>query len=129
MNATVLLTAFQARSIKLMAVDGELEFEAPLGELTDEDMAALRDLKAELLPVLEARQAASAAVAWRGTAMRPQGVPSGAALVLTARPDLATPATTGCLSCGNPLPPGRTYRCAPCQAAAEKVLAPLGGPR
>jgi hypothetical protein len=61
-------------------------------------------------------------VAWRVEAMRPQVPRSGAIPVLLARPGARTAPSGTCVSCGDPLAPGRRIRCAPCVAAVERVL-------
>ena len=60
-------------------------------------------------------------VAWRVEAMRPQVPPRGPIPFLVARPGVV-PQPDCCLSCGDPLPDGRRYRCGPCQQAVEIVL-------
>jgi hypothetical protein len=59
-------------------------------------------------------------VGWRIAAMRPQVPERGPIPVLVAREVSPTPGH--CLSCGEPLAPGRTVRCALCVRAAQVVL-------
>jgi hypothetical protein len=59
-------------------------------------------------------------VEWRVEAMRPQVPERGPIPVLVAREVSAIPGH--CLSCGEPLAPGRTVRCALCVRAAQWVL-------
>jgi hypothetical protein len=60
-------------------------------------------------------------VAWRVEAMRPQVPRRGPIPLLVARREVV-PQPDCCLSCGDPLPEGRRYRCGPCQEAAWRVL-------
>ena len=60
------------------------------------------------------------ALGWRTAAMRPQVPERGSIPVLVARVGATTPGH--CLSCGEPLAPGRTARCALCVRAAQVVL-------
>ena len=60
------------------------------------------------------------ALGWRIAAMRPQVPLRGPIPVLIAREVAAIPGR--CFSCGEPLAPGRTMRCALCIRAAQRVL-------
>jgi hypothetical protein len=60
-------------------------------------------------------------VTWRVEIMRPQVPRRGPIPFLVARQDVA-PRPGCCLSCGDPVPEGRRYRCGPCQRAVEIVL-------
>ncbi len=53
MTAAELLTECQARHIDLQAHGGQLDIDAPAGELTPELLARLRDCKPELLAMLQ----------------------------------------------------------------------------
>jgi hypothetical protein len=61
-----------------------------------------------------------AALGWRVEAMRPQVPERGPIPVLVAREVSTNPGH--CLSCGDPLAPGRTIRCGLCVRAAQLVL-------
>jgi hypothetical protein len=61
-----------------------------------------------------------AEIAWRIAAMRPQVPVRGPIPLLIARE--SNPAPACCVSCGNPIPAHRRYRCAPCARATWIVL-------
>ena len=88
------------------------------GPRSREDLARkLLERKQEVLALLAEEDAE---VAWRVAAMRPQVPPREPIPVLTAR--ATTPAPGRCDACGEPLGPGRAYRCEPCARAAWFVL-------
>ncbi len=72
-------------------------------------------------PVAEPAPPLDPEVAWRIELMRPQVPRRGPIPFLVARPEVV-PQPDCCLSCGDPLPEGRRYRCGPCQRAVEIVL-------
>lgn len=76
-------------------------------------------------PVAEPAPPLDPDVACRVEVKRPQVPPRGPIPFLVAR-DVA-PQPDCCLSCGDPLPEGRRYRCGPCQRAAEVVLNEVRG--
>lgn len=77
-------------------------------------------------PVAEPARPVDPEVGWRAEAMRPQVPRRGPIPFLVARPEVV-PQPDCCLSCGDPLPEGRRYRCGPCQRAAEVVLNEVRG--
>ena len=87
----------------------------PLGVLTADEHAALQAARAD-------RPAITHALLWRVAAMRhqipprPQPIP-----FLVARPDVPC-STGGCVSCGDPRPPGHDARCGLCALAAWVAL-------
>jgi hypothetical protein len=52
MRASTILSNLRSRGVTLSAAGSTLTFDAPAGELTDADRAALREHKAELLALL-----------------------------------------------------------------------------
>ncbi len=52
MTAPAILSNLRSRGVTLSAAGSTLTFDAPVGELTDADRAALREHKAELLALL-----------------------------------------------------------------------------
>ena len=79
-----------------------------------------RQLLAQKPQVLALLKAEDAELEWRMTAMRPQVPRSGPIPFLVARE--TTRMAGRCLSCGDPLTPGRAVRCARCASAAQMVL-------
>lgn len=73
--------------------------------------------KGEVLAALEVEDEA---LAWRVAAMRPQVPGTGPIPFLIARDEAPMPGR--CLSCADPLGPGRAYRCGSCARAACLVL-------
>jgi hypothetical protein len=101
-----------------------LEVRAEADRLIVRGPRAQANLAQQLLeqkPVVLALLAAEEAeLAWRIAAMRPPVPQSGPIPFLVAR---EAPLAAGqCLSCGEPLAAGRTYRCALCVRAAQVVL-------
>jgi hypothetical protein len=82
--------------------------------------AIARQLLAHKPAVLALLAEEEAEVAWRVAAMRPRMPSQGPIPFLVARD--VRPEQGGCLSCGDSLPPGRTYRCRPCADAAWRVV-------
>ena len=112
-----LLTELERRGVQL-AVDGDRLRFRPQGAVTPDLRAALIEHKADVIRLLGPHDD----VAWRVEAMRPQLPRSGSIPVLLARPDARTAPRGTCVSCGDPLTPDRSIRCAPCVAAVERVL-------
>lgn len=77
-TALELLAECHARQINLQALGGQLDIDAPAGELTPELLQRLRDCKAELLAMLQALGADG-----------PQDLPGGDPLGADGCPDLA----------------------------------------
>jgi hypothetical protein len=82
--------------------------------------AIARQLLAQKPMVLTLLAEEEAELGWRVEAMRPQVPERGPIPVLVAR-EVAVIAGH-CLSCGEPLAPGRTVRCVLCVRAAQVVL-------
>jgi hypothetical protein len=82
--------------------------------------AIARQLLAQKPVVLALLIEEEAELRWRVEAMRPQVPLRGPIPVLVAR-EVAVIAEH-CFSCGEPLAPGRTVRCAFCVRAAQRVL-------
>jgi hypothetical protein len=79
-----------------------------------------RQLLAQKPMVLALLAEEEAELGWRVEAMRPQVPERGPIPVLVSREVAAIPGH--CLSCGEPLAPGRTVRCVLCVRAAQVVL-------
>ncbi len=114
-DAVIALAEARAAGLEVRAEPGRLVVRGPrqtealarrLLERTGEVMALLADEDAE--------------VSWRVEVMRPQVPAQGPIPFLKARN--VAPAFGGCLSCGDTLSEGRTYRCASCARAAWTVL-------
>lgn len=84
---------------------------APLAE-------RLLRMKQEVIALLESQ---GGEFTWRVEAMRRQIRPGAIIPFLVARRDFVD-RPGGCLSCGDPVGPGRRYRCGPCVRAAEIVV-------
>jgi hypothetical protein len=82
--------------------------------------AIARRLLAQKPAVIALLTEENAEIAWRVAAMRPQVPLRGAIPLLMAR--LGIPALNHCISCGDPIPAQRRYRCAPCARATWAVL-------
>ena len=82
--------------------------------------AIARQLLAQKPVVLALLTEEEAELGWRLAAMRPQVPLRGPIPVLVAREVSPTP--DHCLSCGEPLAPGRAVRCGLCVCAAQVVL-------
>ena len=82
--------------------------------------AIARQLLEQKPAVLQLLAEEEVALGWRIAAMRQQVPVRGPIPVLLARE--ATVIDGQCLSCGEPLAPGRTVRCALCVRAAQVVL-------
>ena len=82
--------------------------------------AIARQLLAHKPAVITLLAEEEAEVAWRVAVMRPQLPPQGALPFLVARKSAVV--IGSCLSCGDSLPPGHTYRCPPCAKAARLVV-------
>jgi hypothetical protein len=113
--AVALFERLHARGVRLR-VDGLAVCVTPAHVLTEDDAAAIRALKAELIVLLnpEARIEVfqSQLDAWRADGR--VGVP------FFALAGISPP--SGCLSCGLALPPDCSYRCEACAAAVGIVL-------
>lgn len=121
MTTEAMLTDLRARGVRVTVVAGAITLHAPLGEVTGEDLAALRDAKSALLAVLAAEEEWEREVAWRLTTMAPR-VPARAPIpFLVVRDDVDfTP--TSCQSCGGVLNGGLAHRCRPCIEAARRAV-------
>ncbi len=117
MSAPDILAELHRRGIELTAEGDRLRFR-PQVAVTPELRAAMVEHKADLIRLLGPDDE----VAWRIAAMRPQVPPTGAILVLLARPEAKYAPEGTCVSCGDPLVIGRRIRCAPCVTAVEWVL-------
>ncbi|MGE5618092.1 MAG: hypothetical protein ACM3US_02410 [Sphingomonadaceae bacterium] len=148
MNPTVieLVADLSRRGLILEVAGNKLKIRGPRPLLTPNVLEVLREHKPEIVrllsqkegtdgrnaavdaavsgpgaqPVAQPPQPLDPEVAWRVEIMRPQVPRTGPIPFLVAR-DVA-PQPDCCLSCGDPLPEGRHYRCAPCQRAVEIVL-------
>lgn len=114
-DALTVLAKARAAGLEVRAEPGRLVVRGPRSRA--ELAQRLLDRKAEVLALLAAEDAE---VAWRVVAMRPQVPRRGPIPVLSARK--VTPEAGRCDSCGEPLGPGRSYRCGPCARAAWLVL-------
>jgi hypothetical protein len=128
---TDLLAQLTARGITLRPNGDRLRIEAPEGELTDVDMAIITAKKAELLTALSQRDAGlidrRAAIFrqqietyWRGLdedwqKAKHRPIPPISLPGASLRPG-------ACGLCGDPLPPGHPYRCAPCVEAVRVAM-------
>jgi hypothetical protein len=117
MGATDVLTELERRGVEL-AVEGDRLRFRPRDAVPPELRAAMAAHKADLLRLVEAEERE---IGWRAEAMGPQVRPSGPIPFLVARRAVRD-APGACLSCGEPLPAGRRFRCGPCAAAAHRVL-------
>lgn len=116
MTSTELLVDLRRRGLALTPEGVHLRV-APKSRLTPalrEAIAASRD---ELLALLLAE---APQVAWRIEAMQEQPPPAGPIPFLVARDTLVR--SGACLSCGDLLAEGQTYRCPPCVQAATVVV-------
>src|SRR5207249_2660364 len=125
---------FDARGIRLRPNGDRLRVEAPAGVLTDADRAAITAHKAELLTALSARSAGACMVIEDRAAIFRRQIEtywaqldeSWVEVIHRPIPPLSLPGVVvsagGCQLCGDPLKPGRTYRCAPCVDAMNLVL-------
>jgi len=126
---TDILAQLTARGITLRPNGDRLRIEAPEGELTEADLAIIAASKAELLTALSERDAVTERATifrqqietyWRGLDEEWQRVKH------RPIPPLSLPGaalTTGaCGLCGDPLPPGSTYRCARCVEAVRVAM-------
>jgi hypothetical protein len=52
MTATTLLADLRSRGVALTQVDGDIQVQSPVGELSEADIQVLRDLKSELIDLL-----------------------------------------------------------------------------
>jgi hypothetical protein len=82
--------------------------------------AIARQLLAYKPAVIALLAAETSEVAWRVAAMQSQMPARGPIPFLVAR--MSEAAAGCCLSCGDSLPPGHTYRCRPCAEAARRVV-------
>lgn len=131
---TDLLAQLTARGVTLRPNGDRLLIEAPEGELTDTDMATIAASKAELLNVLSQRAAGPRGLIeerasifrqqietyWRGLDEEWQKA-KHRPIPPIALPG-ASPRPGACGLCGDPLPPGRAYRCAPCVEAVRVAM-------
>ncbi len=118
-SASALLAQLRRRGVRLWVDGPHLVWEAPLDELTGEDMAAMKAIKSDLVAAVVAEADTQAAVAWRVEAMLPQVTPRGPIPFLLAR--TVPPAAAGCMSCGDAVTEG-TLRCWLCVRAAQQAL-------
>ena len=116
MAASELLAELKRRGVELAVAGAQLRYR-PKDAVTPELRAAMVGCKADLLRLLADDDHQ---VRWRADAMRPQVPPTGPIpfLVVCSAP----PAAGSCLSCGDPLEPGRGCRCEPCVEAVQLVL-------
>ncbi len=82
--------------------------------------AIARQLLAHKPAVIALLAEEEAEIEWRVAAMRPQMPARGPVPFLVARQSEV--AAGSCPSCGDSLPPGRTYRCPPCAKASRLVV-------
>ncbi len=118
MGPSEVLAELTRRGVEVAVYGDRLRFR-PQGAVTPDLRAALIEHKTELIRLLGPHDEE---VAWRIEAMRPQVPRGGSIPVLLARPEAKTAPRGTCVSCGDPLAPDRTVRCAPCVAAVERVL-------
>ena len=131
---TALLAQLTARGITLRPNGDRLRIEAPEGELTETDLAIIAASKAELLTALSERDAvAPGLIAERATIFRQQietywrGInEEWQKAKHQPIPPLSLPGAAltpgACGLCGDPLPPGSTYRCALCVEAVRVAM-------
>ncbi|HVA85013.1 MAG TPA: hypothetical protein VNF73_01720 [Candidatus Saccharimonadales bacterium] len=116
MTPTELLGSLRRRGIQLVpAGDGRLRYR-PRAALSEAERAVLVRHRHAILALFDADP-----IGWRTAVMAAQMARSGAIPLLLARPGIRFPSGS-CRSCGDPRPTDR-YRCAPCAAAAVRVLA------
>jgi hypothetical protein len=114
-GVVTVLTEARAAGLEIRAEPGRLVVRGPR---TLETVAQrLLKHKAEVLALLAAEDAD---VAWRVAAMRPQVPQRGPIPVVIARE--GEPSSGCCVSCGEHLPAGVTFRCSACAQAAWLVL-------
>lgn len=118
-SASALLAQLRRRGVRLWVDGPHLVWEAPLDELTGEDLAAMQAAKPALLAAVAAESDTEAAVRWRVEAMLPQVPPRGPIPFLLAL--TVPPAAAGCMSCGDAVAEG-TLRCWLCARAAQQAL-------
>ncbi len=118
MGPTELLAELTRRGVEIAVEGGRLRFR-PQDAVTPDLRAALVEHKADVLDLLgdDERE-----VGWRVEAMRGQVPRTGTIPILLARPEARNAPRGSCVSCGDPLAPARSVRCAPCVTAVERVL-------
>jgi len=119
---TALLAQLTARGITLRPNGDRLRIEAPEGELTDADMAIIAARKAELLTALSRATIFRQQIEtyWRGLDEEWQRAKHRPIPPLSLPG--ASPRPGACGLCGDPLPPGSTYRCAVCVEAVRVAI-------
>jgi hypothetical protein len=133
-GAQELLQAFARRGVHL-TLDGDHIAVYPTDQLGEADRQVILAHRAELIALLSRPGSSSGTgagpargeeafvpeVRWRVDAMRPHVPRTGPIPFLVVRSGGPRP-PGHCLSCGDPLPEGRHYRCLPCATAVEQVL-------
>ena len=114
-SAVTALMEARAAGLEIRAEPGRLVVRGPRSLETVAHR--LLERKGEVLALLAAEDDD---VAWRVASMRPQVPPRGAIPVLVARRGILQPGC--CVSCGDHLADGRTFRCSPCARATWAVL-------
>jgi hypothetical protein len=114
-DALTVLTEARAAGLEVRAEPGRLVVRGPRSLETVAQR--LLERKAEVSALLAAEDAD---VAWRVDAMRPQVPQRGAIPMLIAHEKASPPGC--CVSCGEHLHQGASFRCSPCARAAWVVL-------
>lgn len=121
MTAVELLAELRGLDVTITTDGADLDLDGPEDVLTDELLGLVAANKAGLLSVLTGP--ADAEADWRLTAMLDQMArwQGGGIPFLVARREVEVRAGD-CLSCGQPLPPDRNWRCAACVEAATLAV-------
>lgn len=124
MSPGALIDQLIAVGIRLGVEDGQLYADVlPTVNLSEYE-GEIQEHRQALVAELQRREQGSvehdSEVVRRVTAMRPQVPSRGPIPVLLARDVI--PASTGCISCGEPVSADRRYRCELCAQAAAIVL-------
>jgi hypothetical protein len=114
-SAVTVLAEARAAGLDIRAEPGRLVVRGPRS--LEAVAQRLLERKSDVLALLAAEDAN---VAWRVAAMRPQVPQRGAIPVLVAREGVSVPGS--CVSCGEHLREGVTFRCSLCSRAAWVVL-------
>ena len=117
MQPAELLAELSRRGVAIAVAGDRLRFR-PQDAVTPDLRTALIEHKADLIRLLGRDDE----VAWRIEAMRPQVPRRGTIPSLLARPEAKHAPRGMCVTCGDPLPPDRPTRCAPCVRAVERLL-------